>query len=443
MHHFQYRGNALHAENVAISEIAAQVGTPFYCYSAATLTRHYEVLRAAFGPLDPLICYSVKANSNLAVLKLLADAGAGMDVVSHGELLRALAVGADPAKIIFAGVGKKSTEMAAALDAGIHSFNVESLAELHALSEVAQARGQTARVALRINPDVDPQTHAKISTGQADTKFGIAYAEARESYRTAAALPNLQVCGVHMHIGSQLTKLEPFDTAFQLMRDLILALRADGHVISHADLGGGIGVPYDTAPVGQRAADDWEVHGAQAAGGVSDVALPMDPADYVGLVRNWLGDLDLQLAIEPGRMIAANAGILVAEVIYEKANGGTRFVICDAAMNDLIRPTLYDAEHGIQTVELASATETQAMLVGPVCETGDYLSKSAPLPALEPGDLLAIMSAGAYGAVQAGTYNTRPLVPEVLVQGDKYAVVRRRPTYQEMLDLDSVPDWLT
>ena len=422
MHHFTYRDGRLWAEDVPIDTIADAVGTPFYCYSTATLVRHYAVFAEAFKDLTPLVCYSVKANSNLAVLATLVRAGAGMDVVSEGELQRALRAGAAPDRIIFAGVGKRSEEMAAALDVGIHSFNVESEAELETLSRVANDLERTARIALRVNPDVDPKTHAKISTGKAETKFGVAWADAPRLYQRAADLPGIAVAGVHMHIGSQLTDLAPFREAFRLLRDLVLELRAAGHDIGHVDLGGGLGVPY-------RGGND----------------VPPHPTEYAAVVRETVGDLGLELAFEPGRMIAANAGILVSSVIYAKEATEKRFLIVDAAMNDLIRPTLYDAHHDIWPVRESAQGEPPVAtdVVGPVCETGDYLALGRIMPPLSAGERIAVMTAGAYGAVQASTYNTRPLVPEVLVDGDRFEVVRARPTYDEMLAGERVPDWLS
>jgi len=422
MHHFTYRDGRLWAEDVSIDTIAEAVGTPFYCYSTATLVRHYAVFADAFKDLTPLVCYSVKANSNLAVLATLVRAGAGMDVVSEGELQRALRAGAAPDRIIFAGVGKRPEEMAAAFDVGIHSFNVESEAELETLSRVANDLGRTARIALRVNPDVDPKTHAKISTGKAETKFGVAWADAPRLYQRAADLPGIAVAGVHMHIGSQLTDLAPFREAFHLLRDLVLELRAAGHDIGHVDLGGGLGVPY-------RGGND----------------VPPHPTEYATVVRETVGDLGLELAFEPGRMIAANAGILVSSVIYAKEATEKRFLIVDAAMNDLIRPTLYDAHHDIWPVRESARDEPPVAtdVVGPVCETGDYLALGRTMPPLSAGERIAVMTAGAYGAVQASTYNTRPLVPEVLVDGDRFEVVRARPTYDEMLAGERVPDWLS
>ncbi|MGN6551706.1 MAG: diaminopimelate decarboxylase [Pararhizobium sp.] len=421
MNHFDYRDGVLFAEEVPVPEIARAVGTPFYCYSTATLTRHYTVFADAFADIDALVCYAMKANSNQAVLKTLARLGAGADVVSEGELRRALAAGIPPEKIMFSGVGKTAREMDAALAAGIHCFNVESEPELELLSARAVAAGRTAPVSFRINPDVDARTHAKISTGKKEDKFGISWERARIVYKRAAALPGIAVAGIDMHIGSQITDLRPYDDAFRLLRELVMLLREDGHAIRHVDLGGGLGVPYriDNAP-------------------------PPLPEAYAEVVKRHVRDLGCQIIFEPGRMIAGNAGILVTEVIYLKDGGTKTFVIVDAGMNDLIRPTLYEAWHDIRPVEISAANAPliRADVVGPVCESGDYLARDREMAAPRPGNLLAIGTAGAYGAVQAGTYNTRPLVPEVLVDGDRYAVVRRRPTHEEMIALDSVPDWL-
>jgi diaminopimelate decarboxylase len=421
MHHFEYRGGVLHAEGVSLARLAAEVGTPFYCYSTATLERHFRVLSEAFAGLDALICFAVKANSNQAVLRTLAGLGAGMDVVSEGELRRALAAGAPASKIIFAGVGKTRSEMAYALQQGIHGFNVESEPELHALSEVASGLGLTARIALRVNPDVDARTHAKISTGKAENKFGVPYAEARELYAVAGKLPGIAVSGIHMHIGSQITQLDPFRNAFRLMRELAEALIADGHKLEHLDIGGGLGVPY-----------------------VSEGEVAPPPAAYAAVVREQLGDLGLKLVMEPGRVIVGNAGVLVTSVIYAKEGVDKTFTIVDAAMNDLLRPTLYEAEHEIWPVEEAKASLPPVVqdVVGPVCETGDYLALDRKLPPLEAGDLIAVMTAGAYGAVMASTYNTRPLVPEVLVRGADYAVVRPRLSVDDLIAQDKLPPWL-
>ncbi|TAL79753.1 MAG: diaminopimelate decarboxylase [Beijerinckiaceae bacterium] len=422
MHHFALQNGVMHAEGVNLETLAAEVGTPFYCYSSATLTRHYGVFKAAFEGLETLVCYAVKANSNQAVLASLAQLGAGMDVVSEGELRRARAAGVPAERITFSGVGKTLGEMALALDEGILCFNVESEPELRTLSALAASRGQTARIALRVNPDVDAKTHAKIATGKSENKFGIPISRARDVYRVAAALPGVEVAGLDMHIGSQITTLEPFDSAFALVADFLLALRADGHAIDHVDLGGGLGIPY-------RDGDDPESY---------------HPQRYAEVVRRRLGNLGCRLIFEPGRLIVGNAGILVTRVLYVKAGEAKRFVIVDAAMNDLVRPTLYEAYHGIVPVRSPKAGQglIVADVVGPVCETGDYLALSRKMAEPREGDLLAVMSAGAYGAVQAGTYNSRLLVPEVLVKGGDYAVIRPRGSYADLIGLDKIPAWL-
>lgn len=421
MNHFHYIDGILHAENVSIPEIAAEVGTPFYCYSTATLTRHYNVFAEAFSDIDAKICYAMKANSNQAVLTTLAKLGCGADVVSAGELNRALAAGMPAEKIMFSGVGKTKAEMMAALEAGIFCFNVESVPELRQLSAVASEMGKTAPVSLRINPDVDAETHAKISTGKAGDKFGIPREDATKVYALAASLPGLKVSGIDMHIGSQIEKLEPFDKAFARLRELIGELRSQGHDIDHVDVGGGLGIPYK-----------------------NDNSPPPEPEAYAQIVKKHVKELDCEVAFEPGRMIAGNAGILVGEVIYIKPTDGKTFIIADTAMNDLIRPTLYDAWHEIRPVEEAilSQPPLKGDLVGPVCETGDFIAKDRSLPALKAGDLFAVGSAGAYGAVQAGTYNTRALVPEVLVNGDTFHVIRPRQTVEDLIAMDSLPDWL-
>jgi diaminopimelate decarboxylase len=422
MHHFAYRGGVLHAEDVSLASLAAEVGTPFYCYATATLERHYRVLQEAFAGLDALICYALKANSNQAVIATLAGLGAGMDVVSEGELRRALAAGVPACRIIFAGVGKTRGEMAFALKAGILGFNVESESELEALSEVATGTGCTACIALRINPDVDAKTHAKISTGKAENKFGVPYDDAPRLYAKAAGLPGIRVAGIHMHIGSQITDLKPYRDAFTLMRDLAGELRRAGHRIEHLDLGGGLGVPYRSTG--------------------SDI-LP-SPRAYADLVREILGGLGLRLVLEPGRVIVANAGVLVTRTLYVKRGRDKVFTVVDAAMNDLIRPTLYEAEHEIWPVRAAASQAAPVVqdVVGPVCETGDYLAQGRVLPPFAPGDLLAIMSAGAYGAAMSSTYNSRLLVPEVLVKGAQWAIVRPRPGYADLIGLDRLPEWL-
>jgi diaminopimelate decarboxylase len=421
MHHFAYRNGVMHAEEVDLRLIAEEVGTPFYCYSTATLERHYRVFSDAFADRDALVCYAMKANANQAVLKTLARLGAGMDIVSGGELRRALAAGVPGERIVFSGIGKTREEMAAGLDAGILCFNVESEPEMEALAEVAAAKGARAAVSVRVNPDVDAKTHQKISTGKSENKFGIPISRAREVYARARALPALQVTGVDMHIGSQITELEPFDNATKLLAELARDLMGDGFELRHIDVGGGLGVPYreDNDP-------------------------PPDPLAYAEVVKRRTEGLALKLIFEIGRMISGNAGILVTRVIYVKRGEGKIFLIVDAAMNDLMRPTLYDAHHDIKPVAepAPGAGRMTADVVGPVCESGDYLALGRDLPAVAAGDLLAIMTAGAYGAVQAGTYNTRPLVPEVLVKGADYAVVRPRPSYDELIGLDRLPAWL-
>ncbi|PAU98662.1 diaminopimelate decarboxylase [Paracoccus salipaludis] len=422
MDHFNYKDGALHAEDVALAEIARAVGTPVYVYSTATLTRHFNLFRQALDWTDHLVCFAVKANSNLAVLKLLGDLGAGMDVVSGGEYARARAAGVPGERIVFSGVGKTREEMAQAIRGGIRQFNVESEPELAALSEVAQSLGATVPIAVRVNPDVDAKTHAKIATGKSENKFGIPIARAREVYAHAAALPGLQVVGIDMHIGSQLTDLEPYRQAYTRMADLCLTLRADGHPIMRLDLGGGLGIPYRR-----------------------DNAAPPLPIEYGQVVRETVGDLGCEIEIEPGRNIAGNAGILLASVIWTKQGEGRDFLIVDAAMNDLIRPAMYDAHHDILPVrERAPGTEPAPVdVVGPVCETGDTFARGVPLPRMDDGELVAFRSAGAYGAVMASEYNSRPLVPEVLVAGDRFDVIRPRPTIEEMLARDRIPDWLT
>lgn len=421
MDHFLYRNGVLHAEDVAIPEIAAAVGTPFYVYSAATLTRHFRLFDEALGDTPHLVCFAIKSNSNLAVLKLLGDLGAGMDVVSGGEYRRAKAAGVPGSRIVFSGVGKTRDEIQLALTGGIRQFNVESEPELLAISEIAAGLGVTAPVALRVNPDVDAHTHEKIATGKSENKFGIPIAKARAVYALAASLPGLDVIGVDVHIGSQLTELGPFEAAFRKVRELTLELRADGHDIRRLDLGGGLGIPYTR----------------------SNEAPPL-PVEYVGVVKDVLGDLGCEIEIEPGRLISGNAGILVSDVIYVKEGEGRKFLIVDAAMNDLVRPSMYGAWHDIvPVVEPAPGTPaTPFDVVGPVCETGDTFARARALTPLAPGDLIAFRSAGAYGAVMASEYNSRPLIPEVLVQGDHFAVIRARPSFEEMLARDSIPEWL-
>lgn len=421
MHHFHYIDGVLHAENVPVPEIAEAVGTPFYCYSTATLERHYRVFSEAFSDVDAMVCYAMKANSNQAVLATLGRLGAGVDVVSGGELKRALAAGIPAERIMFSGVGKTVWEMDLALEAGIYCFNIESEPELEALNLRAVNAGKRAHVSFRINPDVDARTHAKISTGKKENKFGISWERARAVYAHAATLPGIAATGIDMHIGSQITELQPFEDAFRLLRELVEALRGDGHTIDHVDIGGGLGIPYR-----------------------NDNTPPPLPDAYARIVKEQLRSLNCRIVTEPGRLIVGNAGILVTEVIFVKDGGEKNFVITDAAMNDLIRPTLYEAWHEIMPVNEADADapRIRADVVGPVCETGDYLALDRDIPEPAPGDLLAVGSAGAYGAVQAGTYNSRLLVPEVLVRGDEFHVIRPRRTYEELIALDSVPAWL-
>jgi len=418
MNHFEYRGGVLHAEEVDLARLADAVGTPFYCYSTATLERHYKVFADAF-PKDTLVAYSVKANGNLAVLKTLARLGAGADVVSGGELKKALAAGIPGERIVFSGVGKTAREMTAALEAGIHQFNVESEPELEALNAVALTLGKRAPITIRVNPDVDARTHAKITTGTAETKFGISWTRARDAYRRAAQLPGIEVVGVDVHIGSQITELEPFERAFARVADLIATLRADGHNIARADLGGGLGVPYRT-----------------------DNQPPPDPAAYGAMIAKVTKGLNAQLILEPGRLIAANAGILVARVIYNKQGEAKRFLIIDAGMNDLIRPAMYDAHHDIVSVAGPMGATERYDVVGPVCETADLFARDCPLPPLKSGDLVAILTAGAYGAVMASAYNARPPAPEVLVSGSRWSIVRPRMSEDALVEQDRLPPWL-
>jgi diaminopimelate decarboxylase len=421
MRHFDYRDGVLHAEDVNLAALAEAVGTPFYCYSTATLERHYRVFADAFAGVDHLVCYAMKANSNQSVLRTLAKLGAGADVVSGGELKRALAAGIPASKILFSGVGKTEPELRAALAANILCINVESEPELDLLSKLATETGRTARISIRVNPDVDSRTHAKISTGKSENKFGIPIARARAVYAKAAKLPGITVTGIDMHIGSQITDLGPMEEAFRLLAEFVTTLRGDGHTISHVDFGGGLGIPY-----------------------YEDRAAPPEPLAYAQMVKRVTHNLGCTLMFEPGRMIVGNAGILVTRVIYVKHGDARNFVIIDAAMNDLIRPTLYEAYHQIMPVRAApkDAPVMVADVVGPVCETGDYLALGRNLPEPKAGDLLAIMTAGEYGAVQSGTYNTRPLIPEVLVKGDQYAVVRPRIEVDALIAMDTPAPWL-
>lgn len=422
MHHFKYNNGILFAEDVAVADIAEAVGTPFYCYSSATLKRHYHVFADAFKSSNVLVCYSIKSNSNLAVITTLAKEGAGADIVSAGELHRALRANIPPDRIVFSGVGKTRDELKFALETGILQFNVESRAELDTLNQVAIETGNTAPISFRVNPNVDAESHEKISTGKAENKFGIPWDEAHQAYARAADLPGIEIVGIDVHIGSQITDLRPFTKAFRKVATMVTDLRAEGHSISSVDLGGGLGIPY-------RSGNEPPPH----------------PEEYARMIEDIAGDLGVRLLFEPGRMIVGNAGILVSEVIYTKSGEDKTFVIADAAMNDLVRPTLYDAHHDIIPIrEPAPGAPLEVVdVVGQVCESGDAFAKNRELPKLGPGDQIAILSAGAYGAVQSNTYNSRLLVPEVLVDADQFAVVRPRQSYDELLDLDRMPTWLS
>ena len=420
MHHFVYRDGVMHAEDVDLTALAREVGTPFYCYSTATLERHYRVFAESFADVPSLVCFALKANSNQAVIATLAKLGAGADIVSGGELARALQAGVPANKIVFSGIGKTHEEMAAALKTGIFCFNVESEPELRVLSEIATSMSMKAPVSVRVNPDVDAKTHAKIATGKSENKFGIPISRAREVYAEAASLPGIRVTGIDMHIGSQIVELSPFDNATALMAELARDLRAAGHTIEHLDLGGGLGIPYQ-----------------------NNNTLPPLPSEYAEVVKKHTKGLGAKLVFEVGRMIVGNAGILVSRVIYWKQGEAKNFLIVDAAMNDLIRPTLYEAYHEILPVDEPAGNTpwVTADVVGPVCESGDYLALDRRLPQMKAGDLVAVMTAGAYGAVQAGTYNTRALVPEVLVREGEYALVRPRLDPAAIIGLDKMAPW--
>ncbi|MEM1005668.1 MAG: diaminopimelate decarboxylase [Pseudomonadota bacterium] len=421
MDHFLYRDGALFAEDVPISEIADAVGTPFYVYSTATLLRHFRLFDEALEGMDHLVCYAMKAASNQAILKTLAQAGAGMDVVSGGEYLRAKAAGVSGEKIVFSGVGKTVDEVRTALTGGIRQFNVESEPEMDVINMVATELGVVAPITVRVNPDVDARTHAKIATGKSENKFGIPISRAPAVYARAAALPGLEVIGIDVHIGSQLTELEPFELAYAKVAELTEQLRAEGHNIRRLDLGGGLGIPYTRSN-----------------------EAPPRPVDYGTLIRKTLGHLGCEIEIEPGRLIAGNAGLMVSRVVYVKSGEGRDFLILDGAMNDLIRPAMYEAYHDIVAVnEPAAGVEQHPYdIVGPVCESGDTFAKQRNMPPLVPGDLVAFRSAGAYGAVMASEYNTRPLIPEVLVHEDQFAVIRERPSFDEIINRDTIPEWL-
>ncbi|PXW68673.1 diaminopimelate decarboxylase [Loktanella sp. PT4BL] len=421
MDHFLYRDGTLYAEDVPVSEIAAAVGTPFYVYSTATLKRHFQLFDEALAWGDHLVCFAMKSLSNQAVIKLLGNAGAGMDVVSGGEYLRAKAAGVPGDRIVFSGVGKTADEMRLALEGGIRQFNVESEPEMVVLDQVAQSLGAVAPITIRVNPDVDAKTHAKIATGKSENKFGIPISRAREVYAMAAKMPGLKVIGIDVHIGSQLTELAPFEAAYNKVAELTEQLRADGHEITRLDLGGGLGIPY-----------------------VRSNEAPPLPTDYGALIQRTVGHLGCEIEIEPGRLISGNAGLMVSKVIYVKSGEDRDFLILDGAMNDLIRPAMYDAWHDIIPVNEAPAGTPLAKydIVGPVCESGDTFAKGREMPPVKADDLVAFRSAGAYGAVMASEYNSRPLIPEVLVDGDQFAVIRPRPTYEEMIARDNVPAWL-
>ncbi len=421
MDHFLYRDGALYAEDVPISEIAAAVGTPFYVYSTATLQRHFKLFDDALEGTDHLVCYAMKAASNQAILKTLAQAGAGMDVVSGGEYMRAKAAGVPGDKIVFSGVGKTADEIRTALTGGIRQFNVESEPEMQVINAVAMELGVIAPITVRVNPDVDAKTHAKIATGKSENKFGIPISRASEVYALAASLPGLEVIGIDVHIGSQLTELEPFELAYNKVAELTERLRAEGHTIRRLDLGGGLGIPYTR----------------------SNDAPPL-PVEYGAMIKKTLGHLGCEIEIEPGRLIAGNAGLMVSKVIYVKSGEDRDFLILDGAMNDLIRPAMYEAHHDIVAVQEPAAGVEQRPydIVGPVCESGDTFAKQRNMPPLESGDLIAFRSAGAYGAVMSSEYNTRPLIPEVLVNGDQFAVIRERPSFDEIINRDTIPSWL-
>ncbi|MEO3416730.1 diaminopimelate decarboxylase [Roseovarius sp. CAU 1744] len=421
MDHFLYRDGALFAEDVPVAEIAAEVGTPFYVYSTATLTRHFRLFDEALEGVPHLVCYAMKAASNQAILTVLAGLGAGMDVVSGGEYARAIAAGVPGDRIVFSGVGKTRDEMRQALAGGIRQFNVESEPEMAALNAVALELGTVAPITVRVNPDVDAKTHAKIATGKSENKFGIPIARAREVYGHAASLPGLKIVGIDVHIGSQLVELEPFRQAYEKVGELTGLLRADGHDIQRLDLGGGLGIPYTR----------------------SNEAPPL-PTEYGALIKETLGHLGCEIEIEPGRLVAGNAGLMVSRVIYVKSGEDRQFLILDGAMNDLIRPAMYDAWHDIVPVMEPDAGAEQAPydIVGPVCESGDTFAKGRMMPPVAEGDLVAFRSAGAYGAVMSSEYNTRPLIPEILVHGHQFAVIRPRPSFDEMINRDTIPEWL-
>ena len=417
MNHFHYLQKALYCEDVPVSKIARDVGTPVYIYSHATLRRHFDVFDSAFKGVKHLTCFSMKSNSNGAVLNVFSRQGGGVDIVSGGELFRALKAGVDPGKIVYSGVGKREEELVYALESGILIFNVESAQEMQQLNRVAEGMGKKARIALRVNPDVDPKTHPYISTGLKENKFGVNIKDAVEHYSVASNLKGLQVAGVSCHIGSQLTSISPFVDALKKLKDLIEQLTRLGMRIDYLDLGGGLGITYDNES-------------------------PPPPADYAAAIRTELGETDLTLILEPGRVLVGNAGILVAEVIYSKSNEDKNFFVVDAAMNDLMRPSLYNSYHEIRPVQVTDGKKVKADIVGPICESGDFLAKNREVAAFEPGELLAVMSAGAYGFSMSSTYNSRPRVAEVMVKGDRFAVIREREKMEDLIRGEKVPDFL-
>lgn len=417
MHHFQYQNNELYCEEVPVLEIARDVGTPFYLYSHATLRQHFRAFDGAFQGITHLTCFSMKSNSSLAILRLFAQEGGGVDIVSGGELYRALRAGVDPQKIVYSGVGKRIEDLEYALKSGILLFNVESSQEVSRLNDVARSLGKRASIAIRVNPDIDPQTHPYISTGLKENKFGMDISESLEEYTRAATLGNLSVSGVSCHIGSQLTRVAPFVDALRLLQALIERLGEAGIHITYLDLGGGLGITYDKEE-------------------------PPHPKEYAAALKEELGMEDMILILEPGRVIMGNAGILVTQVLYTKTAHEKEFIIVDAAMNDLIRPSLYGSFHGIQPVKMVGRKKVRADIVGPICETGDFFAKDREVESLEPGELMAIMSSGAYGFSMASNYNSRPRVAEVMVKGDQYYVIRARETYEDLIRGEVIPDFL-
>lgn len=417
MHHFQYQNNELYCEEVPVLEIARDVGTPFYLYSHATLRQHFRAFDGAFQGITHLTCFSMKSNSSLAILRLFAQEGGGVDIVSGGELYRALKAGVDPQKIVYSGVGKRIEDLEYALKSGILLFNVESSQEVSRLNDVARSLGKRASIAIRVNPDIDPQTHPYISTGLKENKFGMDISESLEEYTRAATLGNLSVSGVSCHIGSQLTQVAPFVDALRLLQALIERLGEAGIHITYLDLGGGLGITYDKEE-------------------------PPHPKEYAAALKEELGMEDMILILEPGRVIMGNAGILVTQVLYTKTAHEKEFIIVDAAMNDLIRPSLYGSFHGIQPVKMVGRKKVRADIVGPICETGDFFARDREVESLEPGELMAIMSSGAYGFSMASNYNSRPRVAEVMVKGDQYYVIRARETYADLIRGEVIPDFL-